>query len=445
MPISAAMYRAYFRFLETRDEYFDYPGYVGEMRQRDTVEDLRPVPAGRGALEKIYSTQRPQDHSRAERTVEMSTVDRRATCTNGAVSRSKSWNDTPTGRCRSAWSGIPPPWESSWPASSWMKSMRPTSAVKSFAPSFPCGPSSWYEPFTSLVNRTNVSLRRFVVYHMDECLDWQGRELPRAHPYSFRGFMEQHFYATGPRRALPCRRRTASGFLPQRWKRCVRPSRPIRRASPSAGGARTATSRTTRRAVIRTARSRWRSLPSPPIRIQENNWDTILALAQRTFGTAWQFVPPLSVTLGIRECLSARPRPPVLRHRRLEADRAARGAVLRAHRRVPDDASAEPPRRPDHRDGRHGTPSHLDAPGVGPGPVDVSGVGLLGTARVRAVPRVWSAPAESATVRSSSWTGTRRSAAKKAAPGRFLDRSDYCKLHIICHYVKALLGEPNAT
>jgi len=30
MPISTEMYRAYFRFLESRDEYFDYPGYVGE-------------------------------------------------------------------------------------------------------------------------------------------------------------------------------------------------------------------------------------------------------------------------------------------------------------------------------------------------------------------------------------------------------------------------------
>ena len=42
------------------------------------------------------------------------------------------------------------------------------------------------------------------------------------------------------------------------------------------------------------------------IRIQENNLDTILALAQRTFGAAYAFVPPMSVTLGMRECLSAR-------------------------------------------------------------------------------------------------------------------------------------------
>ena len=30
---------------------------------------------------------------------------------------------------------------------------------------------------------------------------------------------------------------------------------------------------------------------------------------------------------------------------------------------------------------------------------------------------------------------------EESRAGRFLDRRDYCKLHIICHYVKALLGE----
>jgi glucosamine-6-phosphate deaminase len=42
------------------------------------------------------------------------------------------------------------------------------------------------------------------------------------------------------------------------------------------------------------------------IRIQENNLDTIIALAQRSFGAAYQFVPPMSVTLGVKECLSAK-------------------------------------------------------------------------------------------------------------------------------------------
>jgi glucosamine-6-phosphate deaminase len=42
------------------------------------------------------------------------------------------------------------------------------------------------------------------------------------------------------------------------------------------------------------------------VRVQENNLDTIIALAQRTFGAAYQFVPPMSITLGMKECLSAR-------------------------------------------------------------------------------------------------------------------------------------------
>ena len=41
------------------------------------------------------------------------------------------------------------------------------------------------------------------------------------------------------------------------------------------------------------------------VRIQENNIDTVIALAQRTFGMAYQFVPPMSVTLGMKEILAA--------------------------------------------------------------------------------------------------------------------------------------------
>ena len=47
-------------------------------------------------------------------------------------------------------------------------------------------------------------------------------------------------------------------------------------------------------------------LKNSSIRIQDNNPDTIMALAQRTFGAGYAFVPPMSITLGIRECLSAK-------------------------------------------------------------------------------------------------------------------------------------------
>ncbi len=53
MPISTAMYRAYFRFLETRDEYFDYPGYLGES-DNVTRWKIYGLYLPDEALEKIY-------------------------------------------------------------------------------------------------------------------------------------------------------------------------------------------------------------------------------------------------------------------------------------------------------------------------------------------------------------------------------------------------------
>lgn len=169
----------------------------------------------------------------------------------------------------------------------------------------PCGPACWYQPFTSLVNREGVSLKNFVVFHMDECLDWQGRELPRAHPYSFRGFMENHFY--GPvdsALAVPESNRlwlNAGNIEEVRRKIWAAP------IDITYGGwgqdGHIAYNQTRRHPFSRITLD---DLRTSTVRIQDNNLDTILALAQRTFGSAYQFVPPMSVTLGVKECLSAK-------------------------------------------------------------------------------------------------------------------------------------------
>jgi predicted TIM-barrel fold metal-dependent hydrolase len=54
MPISEEMYRCHFRFLETADEYFDYPGYLGEMDNecRWKIYGLHLPDA---VLEKVYN------------------------------------------------------------------------------------------------------------------------------------------------------------------------------------------------------------------------------------------------------------------------------------------------------------------------------------------------------------------------------------------------------
>src|SRR6476659_457442 len=65
---------------------------------------------------------------------------------------------------------------------------------KPFRAIVPCGPKCWYAHFTRIVNDEKVSLRNVTVFHMDECLNWQGKLLPKNHPYNFCTFMEKHFY-----------------------------------------------------------------------------------------------------------------------------------------------------------------------------------------------------------------------------------------------------------
>jgi glucosamine-6-phosphate deaminase len=169
----------------------------------------------------------------------------------------------------------------------------------------PCGPSCWYKPFTSLINSEKISLRNLVVFHMDECLDWQGRELPLRHPYSFRGFMERNFYD-------PVAEELSVPQGNRKWLNACNTDE-IREEIAKApvdityGGwgqdGHIAYNQARRHPFSHVTID---DVRNSTIRIQENNIDTVIALAHRTFGSAYQFVPPMSVTLGVKECLSAR-------------------------------------------------------------------------------------------------------------------------------------------
>lgn len=168
----------------------------------------------------------------------------------------------------------------------------------------PCGPTCWYEPFTSVVNSRGVSLRNLYVFHMDECLDWQGRLLPRNHPYNFRTFMEQHFYSgIRPELAVPQEQRF---WLTPQSIDAVRRALYEAPVDITIGGwgqdGHVAYNQAKRHPFHHPTLD---DIAESTIRIQENNLDTIVALAHRTFGAAYQFAPPMSVTLGVRECLSA--------------------------------------------------------------------------------------------------------------------------------------------
>ncbi|HXY39187.1 MAG TPA: hypothetical protein VEQ10_05930 [Vicinamibacteria bacterium] len=169
----------------------------------------------------------------------------------------------------------------------------------------PCGPTCWYEPWTRLVNERRVSLARLTVFHMDECLDWQGRPLPNGHPYNFRSFMEAHFYG-GIAAELQVPERQRHWLLPSTIEE-VRDALAQAPVDLTLGGwgqdGHVAYNQARRHPFHHVSLE---EVAQSTIRVQENNLDTVLALAQRTFGAAFQFVPPMSVTLGVRECLSAR-------------------------------------------------------------------------------------------------------------------------------------------
>jgi len=167
----------------------------------------------------------------------------------------------------------------------------------------PCGPMAWYEPFTAIVNAERVSLQDLHVYHMDECLDWQGRLLPKGHPYNFRTTMEEVFYGgIEPELAVPEGQRhwPTPDSVDALAEEIAATTIDITLGGWGQDG---------HIAYNQARREIYSGLSAEEIasaraRVQYNNPDTVIALAQRTFGSAYQFVPPMSVTLGIAECLS---------------------------------------------------------------------------------------------------------------------------------------------
>ncbi|REE87363.1 glucosamine-6-phosphate deaminase [Paenibacillus taihuensis] len=169
----------------------------------------------------------------------------------------------------------------------------------------PCGPKAWYEPFVRIVNEERISLARVTVFHMDECLDWQGRPLHPDDPYNFRSFMETHFYGgVDPELAVSAEQRY---FPVPSSIELIKAKIAEAEIDLTLGG----WGQDGHLAYNQARRHPYSAitveqLRSSEIRVQDNNPDTIIALAQRTYGGAYQFVPPMSITLGMKECLSAR-------------------------------------------------------------------------------------------------------------------------------------------
>lgn len=169
----------------------------------------------------------------------------------------------------------------------------------------PCGPKPWYAPFTRMVNEEKVSLKNVIIFHMDECLDWEGNLLATNDPFNFKTFMIKYFYG-GINKELEVLPENRYFLCPQTMFDMAKKiaEAPIDITLGGWGQDGHVAYNQTRRNPY--SQITLEELKNSSIRIQENNTDTIIALAQRTFGAAYQFIPPMSITLGIKECFSAK-------------------------------------------------------------------------------------------------------------------------------------------
>jgi len=169
----------------------------------------------------------------------------------------------------------------------------------------PCGPKEWYIPFASMVNEEKISLRNVVCFHMDENLDWEAKLLPPGDPGNFRTFMEANFYnAVLPE--LRVKEENRHYLTPDNVNEMSRMIEETEIDYTLGGWGQDGHVAFNQARRNPYAQITVEDLRNSTARVQENNADTILALSQRGFGTAWQFMPPMSVTLGIKECFKAK-------------------------------------------------------------------------------------------------------------------------------------------
>jgi glucosamine-6-phosphate deaminase len=170
----------------------------------------------------------------------------------------------------------------------------------------PLGPTGQYPILARRINDAGLALDHVTFFGMDEWLDWQGRPLPLEHPFSLEGAFRREFIALIEPALRP---RPEMVIFPSPLA-LDRPAEEIARRGQVAatyGGVgfqghiafnEPPASRWTGVTVEQLRDSRTRVVPLAV--------DTIIAHAQRRVGGNTFAVPPLAVTLGMRELLSAR-------------------------------------------------------------------------------------------------------------------------------------------
>ena len=170
----------------------------------------------------------------------------------------------------------------------------------------PCGPTKQYSFFVQRVNEERIDLKNLYIFHMDDMLDWQGRHVPLDHPFSFEGWMKRNFYAPiNPEFNVPESHR----FFPS-----IYDLDGFSEKIEEIGGVDTMYAGIGYRghiAMNEPPRSPWYTVTlddmrNSKTRILHLNDDTLIALSQRNVGGCSHMVPPMTITMGMKDLLSAK-------------------------------------------------------------------------------------------------------------------------------------------
>jgi glucosamine-6-phosphate deaminase len=170
----------------------------------------------------------------------------------------------------------------------------------------PVGPKGHYGLLADTINGAGLSLDHVTFFGMDNWLDWQGRPLPLEHPFSLEGYFAREFLAL-----------IADELRPP-VENVIFPS-PFDLEGPASEIAQRGGVSTTyggfgfqgHIAFNESPSSRWspvtvQQLRDSTTRVLPIAVDTIIAHSQRSLGGNVFGIPPMAITLGMRELLGAR-------------------------------------------------------------------------------------------------------------------------------------------
>jgi glucosamine-6-phosphate deaminase len=170
----------------------------------------------------------------------------------------------------------------------------------------PVGPKSQYPILARITNEEHISWKNVFAFHMDEYLDWQGRMIDEGHPFSFRGFCKRNLYDLIDEDLKPPKNQIV---FPD-----VEKINSFSEQIAAVGGIDTLFGGFGYRGLIAFVESpstRWLKisvdeLANSKTRIVKLRDDTIIALSQRMAGGNSQVIPPMAITIGMKDMLAAK-------------------------------------------------------------------------------------------------------------------------------------------